>query len=63
MEETLAHELGHNLNLGHTFDPESNTYRFKYCSTDNIMDYRRLDIVFYYQQWKTMNPKGFDNEL
>jgi hypothetical protein len=60
---SLSHELGHNLNLGHTFDPASNTYCFKYCSTDNMMDYRRLDIVFYYQQWKTMNPGGFDNVL
>ena len=24
------------------------------------MDYTQLDVVFYYQQWKTMNPKGFD---
>ena len=55
---TLAHEVGHNLNLGHTFSqPTSHPYVYKYLSTDNIMDYVDGN-VFYYGQWKIMNPEG-----
>lgn len=55
---TLAHEVGHNLNVGHTFSqPSSHPYVYKYQSTDNVMDY--VDgHTFYYGQWKIMNPEG-----
>jgi len=55
---TLSHELGHNLDVAHTFDPENNAYCFERASTDNIMDYSSDKIIFYYEQWKKMNPKG-----
>jgi len=55
---TLAHELGHNLDLGHTFSqPSAHPYVYQYQSTDNVMDY--VDgHTFYYGQWKIMNPQG-----
>ena len=57
-DSTLAHEVGHNLDLGHTFSqPSSHPYVYKYQSTDNIMDY--VDgHTFYYGQWKIMNSEG-----
>jgi len=55
---TLSHELGHNLNLKHTFT-QSAQHVYKYKSTDNIMDYSGSDSIFYHWQWKIMNPGGF----
>lgn len=50
----LAHEVGHNLGLKHTFTNDADiVYEFK--TTDNIMDYNHKDMVFYYWQWKQMN--------
>ena len=54
----LAHELGHNLSLKHTFTQDA-SYSYKKDSTDNIMDYNHKDMSFYYWQWKIMNPGGF----
>jgi len=56
----LAHELGHNLKLRHTFSHKSD-YTYEYKSTDNIMDYTHKDIVYYHWQWKIMNPKGIES--
>ena len=55
---TLAHELGHNLTLKHTFTQNAQ-HVYKYLNTDNIMDYSGSDSTFYYWQWKEMNPGGF----
>jgi hypothetical protein len=57
--ETIVHEIGHNMGLRHTFnydDSHTNSYTYKYKSTDNIMDYSsNKKSVFYYWQWKIMN--------
>lgn len=57
--ETIVHEIGHNMGLRHTFNYDishSNSYTYKYKSTDNIMDYSgNTKSVFYYWQWKIMN--------
>ena len=58
--ETIVHEIGHNMGLTHTFNYDTahaNSYTYKYKSTDNIMDYSAIQKkVFYYWQWKIMNP-------
>ena len=56
----LAHEVGHNLGLKHTFEQIESPYRYKYISTDNIMDYNHIDNIYYYWQWKIMNKSGIE---
>lgn len=53
----LAHELGHNLGLEHTFTNDADIV-YEFNSTDNIMDYSHKDMVFYHWQWKQMNSEG-----
>lgn len=50
----LAHEIGHNLGLRHTFSHKS-YYTYQHKSTDNVMDYTHIDKIFYHWQWKMMN--------
>jgi hypothetical protein len=54
----LAHEIGHNLGLRHTFSHKSH-YTYQHKSTDNVMDYTHIDKIFYHWQWKMMN-KGIE---
>jgi hypothetical protein len=53
----LAHELGHNLGLKHTFTQNADIV-YKFSSTDNFMDYSYTKMVFYHWQWKQMNSRG-----
>jgi len=57
---TLTHELGHNLGLQHTFEQSKSSYRYKFITTDNIMDYSHIHTQFYYWQWKIINKSGIE---
>ena len=61
-EATPIHELGHALDLPHTFDGNAGdgaVYTYEDGKTDNIMDYSQFVDVdqqsFFYWQWHTLN--------
>lgn len=56
-QQAVAHELGHTLNLEHTFhDPRTILTGFDanipFKTTQNIMDYSDETNMFFYYQWK-----------
>jgi hypothetical protein len=61
--ETASHELFHTLGLYHTFDGYklNAKFTFKYCKTDNVMDYthniRKKRLSLYHWQWQIINIK------
>ncbi|MDR3217495.1 MAG: zinc-dependent metalloprotease, partial [Dysgonamonadaceae bacterium] len=53
--ETLTHEMGHTFGLVHPFG----TQGFTEGSSTNFMDYANKRNMFWYWQWKIINPTDF----